>query len=222
MPELEGTERQRARRARILEATRELVTTVGYEGLTMRELAARANVSPTTLYNLFSNKDELLFAAVGERLWGSLVEIRDLAPEPGYIELVRTVEVLALHVEAEPAYAEAIAKALFQAGPEDALTRLLVQRTAQRCIPSLERMLALRQLRPEVDLERTAHLLVDGSWGCVFGWLKGLVPLTDLRRELRDLRLSILISVARGSARREMEAWLAAELDPIRRQRRRA
>lgn len=222
MPQNEGTPRQRARRARILEATRQLVTAVGYEGLTMRELAARAEVSPTTLYNLYSNKDELLFAAVGDRLAGSTIEVRELAPEPGYAQLVRTVEVLALHVAEAPPYAEAIAKALFQAGPDDPLTQLLVVRTCLRCRPSLQAMQSKRQLREGVDLERTAHLLVEASWGGMFGWMKGLVSLASLRRELRDMRLALLISVSRGAARREMEAWLESEPDAIRRQRRRA
>ncbi|MCC5885111.1 MAG: TetR/AcrR family transcriptional regulator [Gammaproteobacteria bacterium] len=220
MPDHAGTERQRARRDRILQATRELVTSVGYEGLTMRELAARAQVSPTTLYNLYTNKDELLFAAVGDHMSGSLQEARALAPDPGYEQLVRIVEVLGVQVQATPEYAEAIAKALFQAGPEDALTRLLVLRTSQQCLPSLQAMADAGQLRPGVKHDRTAHLLVDASWGCMFGWLKGMVPLADLRRELRDLRLSILMSVAEGEARRHMEEWLDSEPENLRPRRR--
>lgn len=216
MPANEGTERQRARRDRILEATRELVTSVGYEGLTMRELATRAKVSPTTLYNLYVNKDELLFAAVGDHMSGSLQEARALAPDPGYEQLVRIVEVLGVQVQATPAYAEAIAKALFQAAPHDALTRLLVLRTSQHCLPSFQAMESARQLRRGVDHTRTAHLLVNASWGCMLGWLKGMVPLADLRRELRDLRLGILMSVASGAARNHMQDWIETEPENLR------
>lgn len=211
----EGTERQRARRARILQCARELVTAVGYEGLTMRELAHCAKVSPTTLYNLYKNKDELLFAAVGDFMSGNYRQARGLAPEAGYEQLVKVVEVMAEQVVATPEYAEAIAKSLFQATPDHPLSKLLVDRASQQCLPSLQAMAATRQLRPEVHQPRIAHLLVNGSWGCIFGWLKGVVALPDLRRELRDLRLAILISATKGSARQAMEAWLLREPEPL-------
>ena len=50
------------RRARIIAAARELVTKHGYDGLTMRDLAAAARVSVPTLYNLFGSKDAILAA----------------------------------------------------------------------------------------------------------------------------------------------------------------
>ena len=56
--------RQLKRQANILYMTRKLASEVGYDGLTMRGLAEKAEVSPKTLYNLFSSKDELLAAAL--------------------------------------------------------------------------------------------------------------------------------------------------------------
>ena len=56
--------RQLARRAAILEATRELLTKRGYEGTTVRDVAERARVAKGTLYNIYGGKDELIFAAV--------------------------------------------------------------------------------------------------------------------------------------------------------------
>lgn len=50
------------RRARIIAAARELVIEHGYDGLTMRDLAAAARVSVPTLYNLFGSKDAILAA----------------------------------------------------------------------------------------------------------------------------------------------------------------
>lgn len=211
----EGTERQRARRARILQCTRDLVTAVGYDGLTMRELANCAKVSPTTLYNLYTNKDELLYAAVGEFMSDSYRHACSIAPHAGYEQLVRVAEVMGEQVMETPEYAEAIAKGLFQAAPENPLSQLLVARASRQCLPSLQAMEAGRQLRPGVDQERIAHLIVNGSWGCVFGWLKGVVPLAKLRREMRDLRLAILLSVAKGKARKHMESWLLQDPEPL-------
>ena len=58
-------EHKAERRARIIKAARELVTKHGYDGLTMRDLAAAARVSVPTLYNLFGSKDAILAAELG-------------------------------------------------------------------------------------------------------------------------------------------------------------
>jgi AcrR family transcriptional regulator len=58
-------EHKAERRARIISAARELVTKHGYDGLTMRDLAAAARVSVPTLYNLFGGKDAILAAGSG-------------------------------------------------------------------------------------------------------------------------------------------------------------
>jgi len=50
------------RRERILRAARDLVKRRGYDGLTMRDLAAASKVSVPTLYNLFGSKDAILVA----------------------------------------------------------------------------------------------------------------------------------------------------------------
>lgn len=55
-------EHKAERRARILATARKLLATRGYDGLTMRELAAEARVSVPTLYNLFGSKDAILVA----------------------------------------------------------------------------------------------------------------------------------------------------------------
>ena len=60
----ELTPRQESRRHRILKVTREMVADHGYEGMVMSEVAERADVSPTTLYNLYNTKDELLLEAL--------------------------------------------------------------------------------------------------------------------------------------------------------------
>jgi AcrR family transcriptional regulator len=53
-------EHKAERRARILKAARELIAERGYDGLTMRDLAAASRVSVPTLYNLFGGKQAIL------------------------------------------------------------------------------------------------------------------------------------------------------------------
>ena len=60
------------RREQILETARGLIESKGYEGLTMRNLAAKSGVTVPTIYNLIGNKEEVLFATVEERHAGPL------------------------------------------------------------------------------------------------------------------------------------------------------
>ena len=60
------TPRQEGRRHRILSAARDMLSEYGYEGTVMSKVAQRAGVSPTTLYNLYNTKDELLLEALRE------------------------------------------------------------------------------------------------------------------------------------------------------------
>lgn len=46
-------------RERILDAAVEIIIAEGFKNLSLRKIASRLNVTPTTLYNYYSNKDEL-------------------------------------------------------------------------------------------------------------------------------------------------------------------
>lgn len=60
--------RVRRTRGRLKEALLELMHERGYEGLTVREIADRADVGRSTFYDHFESKEDLLFAGVEEHL----------------------------------------------------------------------------------------------------------------------------------------------------------
>jgi AcrR family transcriptional regulator len=57
-----------ARRQRILQGARSLITEGGMAALSMRKLAERAELSVTTLYNLFGSRSEILAALVDDAI----------------------------------------------------------------------------------------------------------------------------------------------------------
>ena len=83
--------RRLATRAEILAAARELLLEVGPEGLSLRQVARRADFSPAALYTYFPNKDSLiasLFAESFERLDAYLRRVPgDLSPDRRVVEL---------------------------------------------------------------------------------------------------------------------------------------
>lgn len=69
-PRRELTARQAATVERLAVATREELAVVGYENLTVRSVASRAEVAPATAYTYFGSKNHL----VAETYWRRLVE----------------------------------------------------------------------------------------------------------------------------------------------------
>ncbi len=89
-------ELQVTKRNRILSATVEAVTELGYEGIRMRELAERCGVTVPTLYNQFGGKDQLIARALEDAIGieKRMVSARGL--EPGYDRLIELIELNAV------------------------------------------------------------------------------------------------------------------------------
>ena len=80
------------KRNRILNATVEAVTELGYEGIRMRELAERCGVTVPTLYNQFGGKDQLIARALEHAIG---IEQRMVSPAslaPGFDRLIELIE----------------------------------------------------------------------------------------------------------------------------------
>jgi AcrR family transcriptional regulator len=87
------TERQAARRERVLKAAIALATSGGYDAVQMRDVAAKARVALGTLYRYFSSKDHLLVSCLGQ--WTREFQQRiDVRPPTGDSPADRVVEVL--------------------------------------------------------------------------------------------------------------------------------
>jgi AcrR family transcriptional regulator len=83
--------RRQATRAEILSAARELLLEVGPEGLSLRQVARRADFSPAALYTYFPSKDSLIASLFGESFERLDVYLRrvpaDLPPDRRVVEL---------------------------------------------------------------------------------------------------------------------------------------
>jgi len=206
------TPRQSERRARILQTARELINEAGYEGMTTRELAARANVSPTTLFNLYNTKEELLLAALREQLAGMNVEMMAATPEPGLERLLAYQGIIADQLDRTPAYARAIVSTLIRGAPGEPMGQILLRGFLDTITESVEVMAEKRQLKDNVDIADLATTLVGAYWGVQLLWDKTILDAKDTRRMNMVSCLSTLIPATRGKTRKQLEA----ELDKLR------
>ncbi|MFF7336723.1 TetR family transcriptional regulator [Streptomyces sp. NPDC008163] len=108
------TERQEARRRRILRATAELAGRGGFEAVQMREVAEAAEVALGTLYRYFPSKIHLLVATLRDRLQHLRTTLRE-HPPAGDDAAARVAETLMRAFRAmqrEPQLADAMVRAL--------------------------------------------------------------------------------------------------------------
>ena len=139
---------ERKRRA-ILAAAEELFLRHGYLGTSMDELAELSNVSKQTVYAHFGSKEALFVELVSAMTGGAGDALHDLDVEPaadgdvaGYLEqyatgqltIVMTPRLLKLRrlVIGEVGRFPALARALYENGPQRAIRSLAVAMTALR------------------------------------------------------------------------------------------
>jgi AcrR family transcriptional regulator len=112
----------------LVEAAADEAREMGYEGLTVRNVARRAGVAPATAYTYFASKDHLL----AEVLWRRLQAL----PEPAATgrngtaasavdRVVAELRVLGLFVAGDPVLAAACTTALLGSGAEVRALRVL-------------------------------------------------------------------------------------------------
>ncbi len=209
------TPRQEERRHRILGVARQMVADHGYGGMVMSEVAERAEVSPTTLYNLYNTKDELLLEALRDVIVTSYQQVGEVSEAGrGWKYLLNVVEYGAALRASEPAYAEAITDALLRSSQGDALTELLLHAVRQDFLLSLEKMMRRGELRPEVDTEHLATILLGNYWSTFLLINKGLEAISRMKVSLLVNILSVLIASSQGAAREE----ITKSLEEIRRE----
>ena len=200
------TPRQQDRRHRILSTARDMLTELGYEGMVMSQVAARADVSPTTLYNLYNTKDELLLEALQELIQEAARMTTAEIDKPGYEFILRHLHHSAIQSQEGPAYAEAIAQAVFRAKPGDALIELLLAGLSRNILTSLLVMKSNKELKSPVNAEELSKLMAGVFWSTFLLWTKGLIRLPDMERHLLRCFLSMLIPATRGRARKDLES----------------
>lgn len=198
---------QQARRDRILRTTRDQLSRHGYEGTNMRNLAAAADVSPTTLYNLYENKDVLILSALRDQLadMGRRVQV---TPEDGFEFVLRSRQAVAQQIIDTPKWAAAMTRLLFQSGPDDPITETLLTSAVAGQTQALAAMRDAGEIDPQTDIDALGRTIVGANWSSILLWTKGLLPLEELPDEYVRHGLLLLYPAATAKLRRRLNEEL--------------
>ncbi|NKB98442.1 MAG: TetR family transcriptional regulator [Pseudomonadales bacterium] len=199
------SKRQVARQETILTVARDMLAEVGYEKTTIRGLAERARVAPGTLYNLYNSKDELIVAAVQELLT-ELSIAAETESRPGVDRLFAISDQTSMAIQENPAYAEAVTKAMFGPGEHEGLNNVLFRRYAPFMEAELRQAVSIGDLRGDTPISILASHLQSQSWGIVVAWMMGTIATDALVVEGRRSRAMTLLAYAQGACRDKLNS----------------
>lgn len=185
------TPRQVERRSAVLRAVRERLEEQGFDGVSMRDVARVAQVSPSTLYEVYGSKESLILAAVEQNLHDFATE--EDQDEPGLERLVHRLESLARLFETSPKAAEALSRLFFVGGKDSPANRVLLDNGIEARRIVLQEMIAMGQLEDDFDVDFYSRALISVTWGTALFWLKGMLPAGGFRTELIRSSLSMIL-----------------------------
>ena len=187
-----GSEAQRERRKRILDATLAIASKGGYEAVQMRAVADRADVAVGTLYRYFPSKVHLLVSALGRE-----IERIDAKTEPSafvdgtrYQRLNFMVNKLNRAMQRNPLLTEAMTRAYVFA---DASAAAEVDHV-QKLIDSMFAR-AMSDGEPTEEQYHISRVISDVWLSNLLAWLTRRVSATDFSTRI-DLAVRLLVSDA--------------------------
>lgn len=173
----------------------------------MRDLAAAAKVSPTTLYNLYENKDVLILSALQDQL-ADMARRVEVTPEHGFEFILRSRQAVAQQIVDTPKWAAAMTRLLFQSGPDDPIAKTLLTSAVPGQTQALNAMRDAGELDPDTDVSSLGRTIVGGNWSTILLWTKGLLPLDELPDEYTRHCIHLLYPVATPKLRRRLNEEL--------------
>lgn len=184
-----GSDAQRERRKRILDATMAIASKGGYEAVQMRAVADRADVAVGTLYRYFPSKVHLLVSALGrefERIDGK-TDRTILTGGTPYQRLGGMVSRLNRAMQRNPLLTEAMARAYVfadasAAGEVDHVEKIIDSMFAR----------SMSDGEPTDDQYHIARVISDVWLSNLLAWLTRRASATDVSKRL-DLAVRLLI-----------------------------
>ncbi|ETD32844.1 transcriptional regulator [Williamsia sp. D3] len=185
-----GSNAQRERRRRILDATLALASKGGYDAVQMRAVADRADVAVGTLYRYFPSKVHLLVTALAREF--EAVESRaDKSRLRGTTSLERlrhVLDMITMAMQRDPLLTEAMTRAFMFA---DASASAEVDKVAN----IIDRLLANAMVEGEpTDLDLKIARVVSDVWmSNLVQWLTRRASATDVTNRL-ELTITLLLA----------------------------
>lgn len=206
------TDSQSARRARILEATLQLIGEVGAERMTMRDIAAASKVSAATLYNRFGTKDNLITLAVVGQFERSIEAViaTNASGKTPLQKITYGLELLAKDILQSQRFAHALISAYFKIDNDRQMPDHLLAAVRNTWLPAIDEMRKNRSLREWAAVPVVVNEVSDRTFAVVMRWAQDAFPKHELGRQLIFSIVTFLLGASRGKQCDEAEQILSS------------
>ena len=193
------------RRARILASARKLIAERGFDGLTMRELAAASRVSVPTLYNLFGGKLALLLGELEETFARVDTSMRAARGE-GFVErMLAGCEAANDDLLAVPRYSRALIHRTLTSTETETMRRDIGRRFVTIMAEVLRDAQAAGEIADFVDAEAVAARAYAHYVATMIQWAMGDLDDAEFRNATLLGPCLMFLGIARGRAARDLE-----------------
>lgn len=187
------------RRKRILIETRNLLTEVGADDFTLRDLGQRAGVSVTTIYNIFGDKAGVITHALQEFHTGIELQLPGEARSlQGFVDAISHTTRIVIE---NRGYAHALADLYFSRSLAPALFEVIRSMPLQVFTPWLELAMQAGELHDGSDPAAIRATFANLEWASIKDWSAGRVADADLQRTRHRSFLQVVIASTRDPLR---------------------
>ena len=199
----------RARRTRILDETRKMISEQGVSALSMNEIGKRAGVAKRTLYNAFQTRERMIAAAIQEYFDDYLARI-PYHNDPGTLmhNLERIVAVVQRNRKIRN-YIRAIMGLYFNPDTDPDIWTAMQSMGTRPNLGWIRNLQSRRHLQPWIDVEKLADDIVRYEYATINDWARGRIGDDEIVPRLVRSYLTFMSGATRGAARKEIEELLA-------------
>ncbi len=190
------------RKARVLEATWDLIAEHGSETFSISDVASRASVSTRTIYNQFSDKNNLLAAAASQN-YGKMFGDLSLATSGSrnLSEALAMIDQVCREIARVRAWSASAARLYFSADTNPRIIDLLREMPLlilKSWLRSDEADFSAFAIAGKDDLQQS---YANAQWGLTHDWACGRMSLSDLSRAMKTNLVTIALAFGNAAGR---------------------
>lgn len=197
------------RRRRILHEARVMISELGYENFSIRELARRAKVAQRTLYNAFGSRENIIVSAIYQYQ-------QDFNEQVTYGHLGHTllgrlerlVKVHSRNLQIRP-YTTAVMAVYNSQFSDPSIRRGILKLSNDGILPYAEHLAACRMLADGVTAEAYVSTLTRQLYATLSSWCLGEVPDENMIEAMVETFLVLTYASTRGATKRDAARWLS-------------
>lgn len=196
------------RRRRILRETRRLIAETGYSSFNIRELCARAEIAPKTLYNAFGNKDNVVASAIQEFISDTYKDVHFHFPASNIDGFLERQNRIHSRNQLLARYTKAIVS-VYYASESANVIRTQIRTEGRRWHAAFTAAIEEEGcLLAGVTTDWISHLLLSNAFSVTKDWACGEIADEAFLDRIAETALMVIVGTTRGRVNQDARRWI--------------